>query len=143
MNRIPINKEIIIKRISIIEDCLQKLEKFKNLSFEEFLSGENFAISEHYLRRALEAEFDIGNHILSKIPGVRVTTYKEIAIELGKQKILPKDFVENKLIKMAGYRNRLIHFYSEITEDELYRIIKDELNDFKKFLKYIKPLLKI
>ncbi len=83
MNRIPINKEIIIKRISIIEDCLQKLERFKNLSFEEFQSEDNFAISEHYMRRALEAVFEIGNHILSKIPGARVTTYKEIAIELG------------------------------------------------------------
>jgi uncharacterized protein YutE (UPF0331/DUF86 family) len=141
MKKIPINKEIVIKRISIIEKSIEKLEKFKNLNFEEFDSGENFAIAEHYLRRSLEAVFEIGNHILSKIPGTRVTTYKEIAIELGKQNILPKKFVEEKLIKMAGYRNRLIHFYSEINSQEIHKIITNELEDLKEFIKYIKPLL--
>lgn len=141
MKKNPINREIIIKRISEIEKSLKKLEEYKNLSLHEFREGENFAITEHYLRRALEAVFDIGNHILSKIPGIRVTTYKEIAIELGKQKILPFDFAEDKLIKMAGYRNRLIHFYSEITIEEMYYILQNDLEDFYKFIKYIKPLL--
>jgi len=30
---------------------------------------------------------------------------------------------------LAGYRNRLVHFYHEVTAEELYRICKDELGD--------------
>jgi len=37
--------------------------------------------------------------------------------------------------------HRLIHFYSEIDSQEIYEIITKELDDFKEFIKYIKPLL--
>jgi len=111
------------------------------MSLEEFKTDENFAIAEHYLRRALEAVFEIGNHILSRIPGIRISTYKEIALALGEQNIIPKEFAQEKLLKMAGYRNRLVHFYSEVSVDELYQIIQNNLTDFEEFLKYIKNIL--
>jgi len=37
--------------------------------------------------------------------------------------------------------HRLINFYSEIDSKEIYEIITKELDDFKEFIKYIKPLL--
>lgn len=45
--------------------------------------GENFTIAEHYLKRALEAVFDIGTHIISRIPGERASSYKDIVLILG------------------------------------------------------------
>ncbi|ACI19170.1 HepT-like ribonuclease domain-containing protein [Dictyoglomus thermophilum] len=48
------------------------------------------------LRRPLEAVFDIGNHILSRVP-----------------EAVPETFARENLIKMAEYRNRLIHFYEK------------------------------
>lgn len=60
---------------------------------------ENFAIAEHYLRYALEATFDICAHILSTIPGAQVGEYKKMAIEMGKQGIIPSNFAENQLYK--------------------------------------------
>ena len=42
---------------------------------------------------------------------------------------------------MAGYRNRMVHFYGEITEKELYGIIQKELGDFLVFCKCIVKLL--
>jgi uncharacterized protein YutE (UPF0331/DUF86 family) len=141
MRRVPLNKEVILDRIRIIEKSLYKLSAFKEISLEDFRSEENFAIAEHYLRRALEAVFDIGNHIVSRIPGERSSSYKEIALVLGKYNIVDKDFAENRLVKMAGYRNRLVHFYAEITEEEVYRIILSELIDLERFLSFIKLLL--
>ncbi|MEW6456670.1 MAG: HepT-like ribonuclease domain-containing protein [Acidobacteriota bacterium] len=43
---------------------------------------------------------------------------------------------------MAGYRNRLIHFYSEITTEEMHKIICEHLDDFGKFNEFIKKVLK-
>jgi uncharacterized protein YutE (UPF0331/DUF86 family) len=43
---------------------------------------------------------------------------------------------------MAGYRNRMVHFYGEITEREIYNIIQEELEDFYTFLKHINAILK-
>lgn len=141
MKNIPVNKDTVLKKMDEIQNDLVKLNGIKNLTLEEFRSGENFAVAEHYLRRALEALFEIGAHILSRIPGKRASGYKEIALFLGEAKIIPDDFARETLVKMAGYRNRLVHFYSEITKDEMHGIIKNRLNDFTVFMEHIKTFL--
>lgn len=70
-----------------------------------------------------------------------VTTYVDIAENLGKYKIVPKNFAENTLKKMAKYRNRLVHGYSKITAKKTHEILKKHLKDIEKFLSYIKKLL--
>lgn len=106
---------------------------------------EKFAVAGHYLRRALEAVFDIGGHIISRFaysPGKRPKTIKEIAVALGERGVIEKDFANGPLVNMAGYRNRLVHFYDEITPKELYRIIKDDLSDLETFAKAVVKLAK-
>lgn len=139
----PLNRDVLQTRISYIEDSLKSLERFKGIAFNEFhANSDNFRITFYDLHRALEAVMDIGAHILSRIPGSRPTSYKDIPRLLEKNKIIPADFSQNSLLKMAGYRNRMVHFYGEITEGEIYDIIQDELEDFYTFLKYINEVLK-
>ncbi len=141
MNKIDFNKKLIIDRIDIIQKCVERLKKMKRMSQGKFVLEDNFAIAEHNLRRALEAVFDIGSHILSRIPHIQISAYKEIAQKLGEYKIVSKRFAENKLTDMAGYRNRLTHFYFDVTPREMYTIVQEDLGDFDKFLKYIKMFL--
>ncbi len=61
--------------------------------------------------------FDIGSQILSRASmelGEKPETYKEIALKLGKNGIVPEKFSNDTLVKMAGYRNRMILFYHEV-----------------------------
>lgn len=141
MTRIPLNEEVMVSRLNEIRRCLTKLSSFQSYSIEQFKQGEHFAVAEHYLRRALESIFDAGNHILSRLPGKRAATYKDIAWLLGEAEIFPKDFVQKKLVKMAGYRNRLIHFYLEITSEELLSIIKNELEDIEGCARHLAQVL--
>jgi uncharacterized protein YutE (UPF0331/DUF86 family) len=68
-----------------VETCLQELKPFSIMTKEEFLSErKNPPFVESYLRRCLEAVFDIGRHILSKTPGFKEIEYKAIAKEWGK-----------------------------------------------------------
>jgi len=136
-----IDKKVIVERIDIIQKSFKKLAELKKLTSGRFMLSDNFAIAEHYLRYGLEATFDICAHILSRIPGAQVDEYKKMAVEMGRKKIVPMDFAKNTLTKMAGYRNRLTHFYCEVTPKEMHKIIKNNLGDFKIFLKYIKRLL--
>ena len=39
--------------------------------------------------------------------------------------------------------NKLVHFYAEITPEEIYEIINKNLSDFDVFLKAVKKLLQI
>jgi uncharacterized protein YutE (UPF0331/DUF86 family) len=143
MKNIPLNKEVLSSRLSFIEDSIRSLARFKGTTFKSFHANpDHFRIAFYDLHRALEATMDIGSHILSRIPGARATSYKEIPLLLSKHKILPSDFAEVALLQMAGYRTRMVHFYSEITEKELYNIIQDNLKDFEKFCLYVNRLIK-
>lgn len=141
MKDLKISKETILKRIDIIQESLNRFKTLKTLTPGQFMTHDNFALAEHYLRYALEAVFDICAHILSRIPGAEVGEYKKMAIEMGRQKIIPMDFAKDKLEKMGGYRNRLTHFYFEVSPKEMYNIVQNNLGDFDIFLKYIKKLL--
>lgn len=141
MTELHINKNAIKERLSIIEEALSKLQGFRLIKYKTFLEDDRFAIAEHYLRRALEAVLDIGSHILSRIPGARPHTYKDIPKLLGEHKIVPLDFAEGPLLKIAGYRNRLIHFYNEVSKSELFDIIQNNLQDIKKFCQIIVKLI--
>jgi uncharacterized protein YutE (UPF0331/DUF86 family) len=101
-------------------------------SMETFLGdSRNVFTSESCLRTSLEALFDLGRHVLAKGFGAGVTEYKEIAFELERQGVL--DAEKAVLLKvLAGYRNRMVHFYHEITSKELYEICTRQLGDIQR-----------
>ena len=106
----------------------------------DFFDDDSPAIAESYLRRSLEAIFDIGRHIIAKTPGKGIVEYKEIASALGDKGVITKQLAE-KLRLMAGYRNRLVHFYHEVNDKELYQIIKNNLADIEVFVKEMKTFI--
>ena len=71
---------------------------------------------------------DLGRHILAKGFRHGVSEYKEIASGLEEAGIF--NTAESAKFKtMAWYRNRMIHFYNEISSDELYQICSSQLSD--------------
>ena len=137
----PIKKQSIIPRLDGIARDMLMLQQLGELPGAEFAKEENFVRAQFYLRRALEGIFHIGRHILSRIPGGRVTEYRAIALKLGELGIVPREFANKGLKAMAGYRNRLTHFYADVTPAELQRMLRDNLGDFDSFATAIKTLL--
>lgn len=122
--------------IAGIQENIKELENIACMSLNDFKQNKrNYAIAEHHLRRALEGILTIGTHILSRIPNVRMKDYQSIIESLGAQNVIPKDFAE-KNKKLSAYRNRLVHLYWEISEKELYEIIKQHLKDIDMFCNY-------
>ena len=135
-----LNIKLIEDRLAFINKSIVRLKKLSALTQEDFLAGDPPAIAESYLRRSLEAVFDIGRHIIAKSVSGGIVEYKEIATALGNIGIITKAHAE-RLRFMAGYRNRLVHFYHEITDKELYSLIKNHLGDMEIFLREIKSFL--
>jgi uncharacterized protein YutE (UPF0331/DUF86 family) len=137
-----INKSTILERIDLIQSYLKELEHLKTIPREDFLKkGIYSGAAESYLRRALEAIFDIGRHILAKTGHIDFATeYKSIPKGLMSEGVVD-DNLGQRLIQMAGYRNRMVHLYSVITNEELYEIINKDLDDIQDFLKCIKKYL--
>ncbi len=88
----------------------------------------------------LEGILTIGLHILSRLP-VRTKDYQEVIVELGKNGIIPMEFAE-KNKSLAGYRNRMVHMYWEVTPDEMYSIINEHVDDIDKFCECYREVVK-
>jgi uncharacterized protein YutE (UPF0331/DUF86 family) len=126
-----IDPKVVAQRVFWISHMVDSL---KDLELEEkgsFLADRHkVAAAESYLRRALEALFDIGRHILAKRFAYPATEYKDIAKGLSDKGILVEKEAES-MRKMAGYRNRMVHFYHEITPEELHEICLYHVNEIK------------
>lgn len=137
-----LNTGRILELLRFMESCLQELRPFSTMNEEEFLADrKNPPFVESYLRRSLEAIFDIGRHILAKTPGFKQIEYKAIAKELGQRGVVTKE-LSDVLYAMAGYRNRMVHFYREVTPRELYQITRDHLKDIERFIREIASFVK-
>lgn len=141
MTKLQVEKDIVVKRMEGIEAELVELRGLGEQSVEEFATGEGWKLAQFHLHRALEGVFNIGAHILSRIPGAQATQYREVALKLGEAGIVSKELAARKLVEMAKYRNRLVHFYAQIEPGELYRIIKDNLGDIETFLAAVRDFL--
>lgn len=131
----PINTELLLGRLQDIEGSISRLEELRRKfsSKENFLKDKDgYGIVEHHLRRALEGLLSCGSHILSRIPGAKFDEYATISLQLAEHGIIPKKF-KDTAIKMAKYRNRLVHFYHEVSKEELFTILQNYLDDLKNF----------
>jgi uncharacterized protein YutE (UPF0331/DUF86 family) len=70
---------------------------------------------------SLEALLDLGCHILAKGIGLGPAEYEEVAIALTRAQVLDESRGA-LLVRLAGYRNRLVHFYDEVSDEELLEI---------------------
>lgn len=81
----------------------------------------------------LQALLDVSQHFLTRLPDMKTTgEYRKDVRALGQAGILGKDFVDTAE-KMAGYRNRLVHFYLDVSPKELYDILQNHLEDIAEF----------
>ena len=141
MTKLPIEKDVILKRIAGIQAEVSELVELGKQDLATFSTGSGWKLAQFHLHRALEGVFNISSLLLSRIPGATATQYKEIALKMGEYGLVPKDFAKNRLTEMAKYRNRLVHFYAQVTAEELYKIIHKDLKDFDIFLSAIKSVL--
>ena len=115
-------------------EAIAALKELPLSNQQAFLGNKhNIAAAESYLRRSPEALFDVGRHILAKGFAYPATEYKEIARGLFEKAILGKDEADRPR-KMAGYRNRMVHFYHDISPEELLDICLNHTAEIERLL---------
>lgn len=127
-----ISKRVISDRLVWIDRMLKEIRGLPLSDKSVFMQdSRNIWSAESCLRRALEALFDMSRHIVAKGFGEAVTEYKEIAVALKTHAVISAE--ELKLMqKLAGYRNRLVHFYHDVSADELFEICSSHLGDVER-----------
>lgn len=129
-----IRASVVGERIAWIREMIESMQKLPLADYEQFAGDpRNPAAAESYLRRAIEALLDLGRHVLSKGFGVAVAEYKEIGPRLANEGVLTR--AQGILLRqIAGYRNRMVHFYHEISRQELYGLCTQNARDIETLL---------
>ncbi len=137
-----IRSGIVAERLAWIREMLAGIRALPMSSYEEFVGDSRTpAAAESYIRRSLEALLDLGRHVLAKAFALAPAEYKEIANRLVETGVLPED-AGDLLRQMAGYRNRLVHFYNEVSHEELYALCTEQISDIESICEAILQWLK-
>lgn len=135
-----VNKSVIINKLDQLSKYYQQLEKYKNIKDEDLKNDLDKLWSvERGLQLCIQTILDIGNHILSE-KGIVVDNYSEIFEKMGKVEIIPEDF-GNRIKGMAGFRNILVHEYTDVDIEVVVDVLNNSLDDFNKFAYYINDYL--
>ncbi len=134
VNIVMVDRDVILERIRHLEDRINYLSDVDNYSKEEFSSEMDIYFRfERALHLAIESVIDIGNHIIADQQLKTPDSNKNIFKILADNKIINKELSES-LMKMAGFRNILVHDYLELDRKLEYEIILNNIDDLEKFM---------
>jgi uncharacterized protein YutE (UPF0331/DUF86 family)/predicted nucleotidyltransferase len=134
-----IDRERVARFVFLIRDAVRELQALNlpEAGLEAYLSDKRSrALSEHYLRLAIEATLDLGRHVVVKTGLGVPQEYREVGRILREQGILPASLGE-QLESMAGMRNVLVHLYWDIDYTLLYGTIVENLDTFERCVDHI------
>lgn len=135
------DQDKMVKMVSELRKSTTRLKALADIPLQQFLSDpDKIGSTKYHFIVAIECCIDTCNHIISRngyrIPEDYGDTFKVMA-EAGAL----DDGFSDDLRKMARFRNRLVHLYWEVDNNQLYQILNERLDDFKKFLGAIADFL--
>lgn len=138
-----ISKIIAVKRLKFISEMIRDIKSLPLNYQKQFLADHRNAwAAESCLRRSIEAVLDLGRHILAKGYALAITEYEKIALKLKEEKVLLSSEQADLMRILAGYRNRMVHFYHEVSKEEIYKICSSQLGDVEQIVEALKTWLK-
>ncbi len=133
--KLVFDTERMKKLISSIRQSVGLLQEIAELPEKTFGKDVHKQCSAKYnFITSIEAVIDLANHLISRNKLRAPEDYADTFAVLAESKIIKSNFSE-ELMKMARFRNRLVHLYWDIDIKDLYNILQTKLSDFDKFLK--------
>jgi uncharacterized protein YutE (UPF0331/DUF86 family) len=128
-----VDLKVVADRVSAIRRMVAQLRSLSGGSLTEFKADfRNVAAAESILRRAIESLLDTARHLLARGFGIGALEYREIARISAEKGLVADAALGERFLKIAGFRNRLTHFYDEVTAEELYSILAADLEDLER-----------
>jgi uncharacterized protein YutE (UPF0331/DUF86 family) len=89
-----------------------------------------YGSTERFLHLVVEGLIDVGNHVVSDLNLGPVNYYSDIPNLLHANGRL-NEGQKDLFLKMIGFRNALVHDYSDIDRRILYDIVRNKLDDLR------------
>ena len=129
-----VNAEIFRKRLGKIEEYLSILDRLSKYTIDEFVGEpERYGSAERFLHLSIEAINDLGNHVIADLDLGEVNWQSDIPRVLFERGYLSRE-LQDKWIKMIGFRNVLVHEYLIIDHKLVYDVLHNNLGDFRELI---------
>ena len=119
------DQEKMVKLVSELRKSVTRLQKLKRMDQKKFLNDpDKIGSAKYHFIVAIESSIDMCNHIISQNSYRAPEDYADTFRVLGEEGAFDERFSE-ELIKMAKFRNRLVHLYWEIDDARIYKILEE------------------
>lgn len=132
------DKNLVLKKLKELQKYVDELKTFRKKGVADLKDSLSTAWAiEHGLQLSIQIVIDVGNHLLASMGENQIEDYSDVIDNLGKKRIISRRFAE-KIRDMAGFRNILVHEYTEVDLKIVHTVLKKNLGDFTEFIKLIK-----
>lgn len=136
-----LDKERILSKIDELEQYMIELKSVAPSSYSEYVENiEKKRSCERLLHIMIECVIDICTLIVKGMKLGLPTEEEDLFEKLRKRNVITSEMKEI-LKKMKGFRNILVHMYSEVNDGLVFENLKN-IKDFEKFKKQILKFLK-
>jgi len=135
--------DTMTRLVSEFRKSAARLKKMSLLWKKDFLADpDKIGSTKYHFIVAIESCIDICNHIIAR-NGFRVPEdYADTFRVMSEEGAFEKEFAD-ELIKMAKFRNRLVHLYWEVSDLQLWEILSTRLGDFETLLTSLSSFLNL
>jgi uncharacterized protein YutE (UPF0331/DUF86 family) len=130
-----VDLKVVGDRARSVRKMIGQLQQLPTASASQFIEDfRTAAAAESLLRRAIEAILDMARHLLAKGHGIGALEYREVARVAAERGLVGDLQLRERFVQIAGFRNRLTHFYDEVTPEELRAILVRDLADLERLV---------
>ena len=132
-----VDKSLVLRKIERIDAYLKQVRQKRDPGFEVFRKDIDLqSLVLFNLIQSIQASVDIGAHIISDsewgVPG----SQSDIFEILAQHKIISKQ-LSQRMIKMVGFRNRIVHEYEKTDLRIVYDVWQKNSKDVDNFCKSV------
>ena len=126
-----VRAEVIRKRLNKLDEYLAILYRLQEYTLDEFICGpEHYGSAERFLQLGIETITDMGNHVIAELALGVVNSYGDIPFILSNKGYVDASLKE-KWLRMIGFRNILVHEYTDIDRGIVYEVLQHGLADLE------------
>ena len=137
-----LDQNFISKKLNLIKDYLEELEKIIRLDQKEIAGNfVNLRTLERNFQLIVDEMLDINLHIIRELELKSPADFQNTFEILGQAGVLPLEFAV-KIAPVVGLRNRIVHRYEQIDRKLFIEQVKKERVDFLEYSKLISEYLR-
>jgi len=132
-----LDREVIESKLRFLREYLNDLKDYESISLRDYkTSKKDQRFVERTLHLACECCLDISAHIISRVGLREPSDNKDLFVILFENSIISES-THRAMMKMAKFRNIIVHDYARIEPEIVIGILKKDIQDFKQFAQQI------